>query len=165
MSRLVMPRSTTEPRAATPQTTPDTYKERIVKYIPAEAVAFYAFADKLIASKYGIVVDPAAGSAAAATTLADPVAQKVTWAIFLLGLIGTPIYLWKARTEGKPWVLHACISTIAFGLWAYTLGGSLFVLNGWYDVFWAGLAAPVFTFVAGMVEPEPETQSHAGLNE
>jgi hypothetical protein len=51
--------------------------------------------------------------------------------------------------------MHAVISTIAFGLWAYTLGGSLILIYHLYYVVLAGIAAPVFTFVAGWFEPKP----------
>jgi hypothetical protein len=75
------------------------------------------------------------------------------WALFLLGVIGTPIYLYRKKLPGQPWKAHALISTCAFILWAYTLDGSLFLIHHWYNVLVAGLAAPVFTFIAGWFEP------------
>lgn len=125
----------------------DDYQDRLVKYIPAESVALYAFTDKLLTSYYGI-------DAAGRTALPpDAVLAWLPWALFLLGLLGTPAYLWRQRVPGHPWALHAIIGTVAFLLWAYTLGGSLFVLHGWYNVLIAGLAAPIFTFAAGLFEP------------
>lgn len=152
MSRLVVPRrlgaGDVRSAEAARNAPHDAYKERIVKYIPAEAVAFYTFADKLVASNYHVV---AGNKAPAEATAALPVA----WILLVLGVIGTPIYLWRQKEDGQPWVLNAVISTIAFVLWAYTLGGTAFVLNGWYSVFLAGLLAPIFTFVAGFLEPKP----------
>ena len=45
---------------------------------------------------------------------------------------------------------------MAFALWAYTLSGTVFLIYGWYSVFMAGLLAPIFTFIAGFIEPKPE---------
>ena len=126
----------------------DDYKDRLVKYIPAESVALYTFTDKLITGYYGI------NDAGSATRVPlDALYSILPWALFVLGVVGTPIYLYRQRLPSQPWKAHALISTIAFVLWAYTLNGSLFLIHHWYNVLLAGLAAPVFTFVAGWFEP------------
>lgn len=153
MPRLVVPVDTGVGRLATrdmAQANADDYKDRLVKYIPAESVALYTFTDKLLSAYYGI---DAAGSATAHA--ADWLLTVLSWGLFLLALIGTPIYLYRQRLPGQPWGLHAALSTIAFLLWAYTLGGTLFVIHHWYHVLLAALAAPIFTFVAGLFEPKP----------
>lgn len=152
MPRLVIPKSAANANfaAASVQDRPaDGYSDRLVKYIPAESVAFYALVDKVIASHYGL--DSTASTIAAAPSDA----LVLSWLVFLLGLVGTPLYLWQRRLSGQPWILNAIISTVAYMFWAYTLGGSLFLLLGWYQVFLAGLCAPIFTFVAGIFEPAP----------
>lgn len=133
--------------------TPDDYKDRLLKYIPAESIAFYTFADKFLISYYGL--DPAG---AATARPADTTLLLVSWGLILLGLIGTPLYLWRQRLPEQPWKLHATLSTIAFLCWAYTLGGSVFLLNGGINTLLAGLAAPVFTFLAGAFAPKPTAQ-------
>lgn len=127
----------------------DTYKDRLVKYIPAESLALYTFTDKLLVAYYGI-------DATGAVTRApkDAILAVAPWALFLLGLIGTPVYLYRQRLPNQPWKMNAVISTIAFCFWAYTLDGSLVMLNHWYNIVLAGVAAPVFTFVAGAFEPK-----------
>jgi hypothetical protein len=150
MARLVIPASSTNGHlaAATASDRPaDNYSDRLVKYLPAESVAFYAGIDKLVASHFGI------DSTVASTTPAP--AGALLWAalFFVIGLVGTPIYLYRRRLPNQPWVMNVVIATVAFPLWAYTLGGSLFVIIGWYSVFVAGLLAPIFTFVAGWFEP------------
>ena len=127
----------------------DDYKDRLVKYIPAESVALYTLTDKLLTSHYGI--DAATG---ATKIPADLFLSVASWGLFLLALIGTPIYLYRQRIPDQPWELHAGISTVAFVLWAYTLAGSVFVLHHWYSALAAALAAPIFTFVAGWFEPK-----------
>lgn len=130
-----------------PAPPPDDYKDRLVKYIPAESVALYTFTDKAVISYYGI------NDMGVPTRPADLVFRIVPWALFLIGLIGTPVYLYNQRTGNEPWQMHAFLSTVAFLLWAYTLNGSLFLTHQWYHPLLAGLAAPVFTFVAGFVKP------------
>ena len=126
----------------------DDYKDRLVKYIPAESVALYAFTDKLVTAYYGIN-----DTGAPTRVPADALFTILPWALFVLGVIGTPVYLYRQRLGAQPWRVHAAISTIAFILWAYTLDGSLFLVHHWYNVLLAGLVAPVFTFVAGWFDP------------
>jgi hypothetical protein len=126
----------------------DDYKDRLVKYIPAESVALYTFTDRLVVAYYGI------NDAGVATRIpADVLFNILPLGLFVLALIGTPIYLFRQRLPAQPWKVHAFISSIAFVLWAYTLDGSLFMIHHWYNVLLAGLAAPVFTFVAGWFDP------------
>lgn len=150
MTRLVIPASTANGHfadAAIKDRPADGYADRLVKYLPAESVAFYAGIDKVVSSHFGIDSTAPLGLDAPAGALIYAIS------IFVLGLVGTPIYLWQRRLPGQPWVMNVVISTVAFVFWAYTLGGSLFVITGWYSVFAAGLLAPIFTFVAGWFEP------------
>lgn len=154
MPRLVVPPHIIERAAERPaprglsEIPADGYQDRLVKYVPAESLAFYAFVDKLLISYYGID-----SSGMATERPADALLGVLPWVFLLLGLVGTPVYFYKQRMAGQPWLLHAVISTIAFLFWAYTLGGSVFVLNGWYHLLIAGIAAPLFTFVAGWIKP------------
>jgi len=152
MPRLVVPTDITKGKFAskTIDNVPaDDYKDRLVKYIPAESVAFYALVDKIVASHYKL-------EGSSLTTPVPDAAITLSWLIFGIGVIGTPFYLKRQKLSGQPWKLHAGISTIAFVLWAYTLSGTVFLIYGWYSVFMAGLLAPIFTFIAGFIEPKPE---------
>ena len=155
MARLVIPRSPASGQLAGTVSVrdlpPDSYKDRLVKYIPAESIALYTFADKLVISHYGI---DATGAITGAP--ADGLLTVVAPLLFFLGLVGTPAYLWRQRLSRQPWKLHALISTIAFAVWAYTLGGSWFLVHHWYHSLIAALSAPIFTFVAGAIEPQAE---------
>lgn len=153
MPRLVVPGHAGVGRFAATDITDlpkDVYKDRLVKYIPAESVALYTFTDKLLVAYYGV---DATGIATRAP--ADSALTIISWVLFLLGLVGTPIYLYRQRLANQPWKLHATISTFAFCCWVYTLGGSLILIHHWYHVVVAGIAAPIFTFVAGWFEPKP----------
>ena len=127
----------------------DGYRDRLVKYIPTESVALYALTDKLLIAHYGI---NASGVATGAPE--DSVLRVASWGLFLLGLVGTPVYLYRQRLPKQPWKMHATISAVAFCFWVYTLGGSLILLYHWYNVVLAAILAPVFTYVAGWFEPK-----------
>ncbi|WP_374652324.1 hypothetical protein [Dongia sp.] len=150
MARLVVPELQRGRLAAqSPEDIPpDKYKDRLIKYVPAESIAFYALTDRFLSSYYGL--DP---SGATTTRPADNLMFAVSWALLLLGVLGTPFYLWRQRLPGQPWKLHVILSTVAFLFWAYTLGGTIFVLHGVFSVLLAGIVAPVFTFIAGAFEP------------
>lgn len=153
MPRLVVPNDPTKGQFATKTISGspgDEYKDRLVKYIPAESVAFFAFADKALIGYYGIN-----DSGVPTAHPADSLLGFLPWAFLIFGLVGTPAYLYRQRIGNQPWKLHAIISTIAFLLWAYTLGGSIFLIHGWYNVFLASIGAPIFTFIAGAFEPKP----------
>lgn len=152
MARLVVPIDRTAGRLAARdavQAPGDDYKDRLVKYIPAESVALYTFTDRLLTAHYGINAD------GIPSLPVDAIFSYGPWALFLLGLVGTPVYLYRQRGAGQPWKMHAILGTMAYVLWAYTLGGSLFLVQHWYNVLAAGMAAPIFTFVAGWFEPRP----------
>ncbi len=72
---------------AAQQTDTDDYATRMVKYIPAEVVAFYLAADKLFVK----------GAQAVNANIADTfVAGHLFYfsvAVFVIALVGTPIYL------------------------------------------------------------------------
>ena len=153
MSRLAVPYPPEMPdqgnlAKASPAKSPgDDYKDRLVKYIPAESLAVYTFTDKLVTAFYGI------NDAGKATKPVDFLFDVLPPALFVIALVGTPIYLWRMRVVGQPWVVHATLSTIAFFLWAYALNGSFLLIHQWYHPLLAALTAPVFTFVAGAIEP------------
>lgn len=78
---------------------PDTYREKLVKLVPAEVVAFFAFA----AAQWG-----------------DD--KTLLIVILVLGTLATPAYLWQSTLskprEEKPLPHFYGIVTIAFFAWA-----------------------------------------------
>src|SRR4051794_20475997 len=111
MARLVIPASDTNGHFADARAKDrpaDGYSDRLVKYLPAESVAFYAAIDKVVASHFGID--------STALSVPHSPAGALTWAaiFFAVGLIGTPIYLYRRRLPGQPWVMNVAISTVAF---------------------------------------------------
>ncbi len=134
----------------TPPTTPtqptaQDLIEQIVKYVPAETVAFYV---------------PALGGFATVRTLVYGADAPGTlyfialWLVFLLGLGGTYYYLHKkAKADltqrrianaNKRAIAKAAISTVAFAIWAIGLGGPWDFIP-FYEAIGAVLI-PTFTF-------------------
>ena len=139
MSRLVEPR----PKGSKPRLTAsagrDSYLERVAKYVPAEIVAAY------------VVIIGFAASVPTSTQLAAMVVA------FAVCLIATPLYLWRMGKGAKVKSVHLIVSTIAFVIWAYAVGGSggLFGVTGLnlHEPNWASIILVIFTLASGLVEP------------
>ena len=76
---------------------------------------------------------------------------------FLVCLIATPLYLGRMALPAQPHRKHQAVSTLAFVVWAYSVGGAagLFgpkVLNI-YDSAIASFALVIFTLVSGIPTP------------
>ena len=98
------------------KSTPDSYTAQIIKYIPAEVVAFYL---------------PAIATAAKLTGTAN---TATLWAIFVAGIVGTFLYMHRTAVNelksqrvtysGQRASVKAMIATFAFVIWALFLGGA-----------------------------------------
>jgi hypothetical protein len=117
----------------------------MVKYIPAEVVAFYLAADKLFAKGAELV------NANVAETFVSTHAYAFSVAVFAIALAGTPIYLRQQAANGDPWMVQAAVSSIAFVIWSYAVHGEIF-----FPIYSSAIAAflvLVFTFASGFVVP------------
>ena len=105
---------------------PDDYLTKIIKYIPSEVVALYI-------TLYGV--------ASAAKTEIPFV--LITWLIFVVGVLGTVLYLWRiAQVNDR---LQIFISAGAFVVWVFALGGPFSNLL-WYNPVYGALLLPIYTF-------------------
>jgi hypothetical protein len=117
----------------------ETYPERVAKYVPGEVVAAYLAAIQVIGASKGGRFD--------ACTLYE--------ISFFVCLVATPVYLLLLGKPQEPRVLHAIVSTGAFVVWAYALGG-IFVPACWnlHDATAAALLLIGFTLLSGLVKPK-----------
>ena len=183
MGRLVQPTRTIEVpagggmettggRTRTEVVSGDQFTERLVKYIPAEVIGAYLSLENLLDLK-GVVgksklVATAGTGTEAVSPLAGPVAPgdlmalygpKFPMAVFLLGVICTPIYIWQqGRAQNSPWATHAVVATLAFVVWAYAMGSSFFLQNfgnltSLYNPQVAAAGLVAFSLVSGAVKP------------
>ena len=122
------------PAGATIPIGKDQYTDRLLKYIPAEAVACYIFVLSVM------------------QRLSDPTVIKVVqWSVFVLFCILTFLYLWRVLKVRK--VQQLAISIIAFIVWVFALGGP-FALLTWYNPLYGEILLPVYTFIIAIWEAE-----------
>jgi len=109
----------------------DTYAEQILKYIPAEVVAFYLPALAIAAELNPEIVN-SNGETGVPSVI--PLEYSVTiWVIFIVGLLGTFLYMRRSAINDlqsqkvdyyrQRALVKAGIATFAFFLWAIFLGG------------------------------------------
>jgi hypothetical protein len=125
----------TEQQSPPPQL-PDDYRTKLLKYIPGEVVSLYVFLEAVIKT----------------SGQSPNQAQGPYWFIFVVCLIFTPLYLWKIGKIHK--ILQLLISTVAFGIWIFALGGP-FDNWEWYQghKIYPALILPIYTFLVALVDP------------
>lgn len=112
-----------------PLATPDPYQDRLLKCIPAEAVAGFLTLNS-------IVPKTANGWA--------------TWFPFFLMLVLVPLYLKQLHGVNK--IVQLTISTIAFAVWVFAIGGPFLTLE-WYQPWLASLVLVTYTIVVPLIKP------------
>jgi len=113
----------------------DSYTERLIKYIPAEIVAVFILVQGLVQELSD-----------------DPVLfSRISWGIFILFCILTPLYL--LRLQGVKKVTQLIISILAFAVWVFALGGP-FATLGWYNPLYGQILLPIFTILIAIVVAE-----------
>lgn len=125
---------TTPPAAEEPAA--DDYKDRLMKYIPGEVVSLFILLDGLVSNApQGVPRAP------------------LSWAVFVLLLVGTWIYLKRVQKVNKTQQL--LIAAVAFAVWVFYLGGPFGTLSWYRDFngqFYANFLLPVYTFGIGLYE-------------
>jgi hypothetical protein len=116
----------------------DSYRERLIKYIPVETIALFI-------TVYGITYY------LSGTESWYPVVAR--W-FLILGVFGTVLYLWKG--ENIIDVVQLGISAIGFLIWAYALGVITVTSLPFYNAVIAGLLLAVYVFLAPLIDGVPE---------
>ena len=114
----------------------DTYTDKLIKYIPADVVAAWTAASGIIAS------------------VAKESQALLFWVAFVFGLVATT--LWTLRQTSMPAkppaITQTVISTIAFVIWVYALGGP-FASVGIYSPPVGSLFLIGYTLLVPLVTP------------
>jgi hypothetical protein len=113
----------------------DGYLDRLVKYVPADVIAFY------LAVQAGVA------------NLPDGQKPFGAWVVFLAFLAGTWLWLRKAGVKHRTQLL---LSVAAFAVWVFATGGG--PLAGTPEgralaAAWGPIVVPTFTFAVALVEP------------
>jgi hypothetical protein len=130
-----------EAKAAPTEEKADGYLDRLVKYIPADVIAFY------LAVQAGVAQ-------------LDSLAQKriTAWIVFLFFLGATAVWL---RKQGVARTAQIVVSMLAFAVWAFaTSGGPLSGTDAGAKIAaqYGPIIVPMFTFAAAIVEPEEKAK-------
>jgi hypothetical protein len=125
---------TVQLQAATGATPPDTYFDKVVKYIPADIVAAWVAVTGLVKS-------------------ANAPASAVLWVCFAAGVLITAAWTWKQTSvKGRAAATkQIIISTVAFGVWVLALGAPFDTLE-WYRPLYASLVLIGYTLVVALIE-------------
>jgi hypothetical protein len=105
---------------------PDDFQGRLLKYIPTEVIAVYVLLDGMLRS--------------AAPGLPIPV---IRWVVFFALLAGTWLYLRRVEKVSK--LQQLLISTVAFAVWVFSLGGPFSAFT-WYSPVYGAILLPLYTF-------------------
>jgi hypothetical protein len=109
------------------------WPQKIAKLIPTELVTAYG-----------------ALGAAILTIEEEAWRAPLYIASFVLCLVLTPVYLYRADANNLPKRNHLIVSTLAFPVWAYLVSGKVVVPN-LYDAGLATVVAIVFSLVTGAI--------------
>jgi hypothetical protein len=130
--------TTGAPDGAAPAAAYDSYRERLVKYVPVEIIVLYV-------AVYGILY---------AVAGFDPWFSFTSFWLLVAGIMAVFLYLWIA--EGISDGIQMAISIIGFVLFAFALGViPLSTLPGYNQVI-ASVALPVYVFVSPLFEGVPD---------
>jgi hypothetical protein len=147
---VLMPRTIRTTADVNSPSTPDSFSARLVKYIPAEVITLYLTVDSILKPKL----------ADAQLNHDFPFIQElhhIQWAVFLILLAGTPLYL--IRVAGVSKRTQIIVATISFAIWVFAVGsgGPFTPLFGndphnTRDLI-AALLLPIYTFGVALIEP------------
>ncbi len=123
----------------------DNYLERMVKYVPAEVVAF--------SMVINAILDQAVQTGGKTAVMAGFPVSSIAQGALIVALILTPLFCWYVREDGDAWILNAFVSTLAFPFWAYLMGAVAFADH--HDGNLAAILVLTFTVVSGLISPRP----------
>lgn len=114
----------------------DGYLDRLVKYVPADVIAFYLAVQAGVANL--------------------PERQRVfgAWVVFLTFLAGTWLWLRKAGVKHRTQLM---LSVAAFAIWVFATGGGPLAATAEGRALaaaWGPIVVPIFTFAVALVEPK-----------
>jgi len=124
----------------------DGYLERMVKYVPAEIIAFSMIVNAIL--------DQAMKSGGPNAAMAGVPVPVIAAAALVVAMVLTPLFCWYVRQEGDAWLVNAIVSTIAVPFWAYLMGAVAFA--NFHDGNLAAILVMSFTVISGLVAPRPE---------
>jgi heme/copper-type cytochrome/quinol oxidase subunit 3 len=124
----------------------DGYLERMVKYVPAEIIAF--------SMVINAILDQAMKSGGENAAMAGVPVPIIATGALVVACMLTPLFCWYVRRDGDAWIVNAVVSTIALPFWAYLMGAVAFANH--HDGNLAAILVMSFTVVSGLVAPRAD---------
>jgi hypothetical protein len=134
--RVRVARPAAQAAPATAAAPVDTYFDKVVKYIPADIVGAWVAVTGLVSSASGVP------------------RETILWVAFAAGLLLTAWWtLRQAALPGRPpAVTQAIISTGAFAVWVFALGGPFQGIPG--QPLYGSLLLVLYTLVVALIDPK-----------
>jgi len=124
----------------------DGYLERMVKYVPAEIIAF--------SMVINAILDQAMKSGGENAAMAGVPVPIIATGALVVACMLTPLFCWYVRRDGDAWIVNAVVSTIALPFWAYLMAAVAFANH--HDGNLAAILVMSFTVVSGLVAPRAD---------
>lgn len=115
----------------------DSYRERLIKYVPVETIALFI-------ALYGTTFSLSGSE--------DWYPLMARW-ILIAGILGTLLYLWQV--EGVTDLVQLAISTIGFAIWACALGIVTVSSLPYYNQVVAAALLVAWVFGSPLIEGMP----------
>ena len=133
----------------------DGYLERMVKYVPAEIIAF--------SMVINAILDQAMKSGGENAAMAGVPVPVIATGALIVACMLTPLFCWYVRRDGDAWVVNAIVSTVALPFWAYLMGAVAFANH--HDGNLAAILVMSFTVISGLVAPAPDKPKRREMQE
>lgn len=135
MREIITELDVREPPSASPaqRLIKDEYKDRLLKYIPAEIIAGQISIDAILAKA------------------SNTDYEVLSWFAFLALLALTPFYLKRLLKVTKR--VQIAISMVSFCVWVAAYGGPFATIEG-YDRVYAAVCMIIFTLAIPVIEPQ-----------
>ena len=121
----------------------DAYLERIAKYIPAEVIAFFIFANSILKQS----------KTDHQTLMAGFTVEAIGMTIFVLAWICVPVYLWRLAEPGAARGVNAAMATLLFPVWCYAVEGVGVTHVVPFDGHLASIVLGAASLLSGLVAP------------
>ncbi len=122
---------------ARPVKTTDDYLSRVLKHIPTEIVMAYVSIEGVLRTTYNPNIPRE-----------REMLLNLLWIVAALLTVLTPLWLWRVMRVKRFGQLF--ISTLAFPVWLFALGGPFSLLD-WYEPAFGAVVLPLFTLMVPII--------------
>ncbi len=115
----------------------DNYLSRVLKHIPSEIVMTYVSIDGVLRTTY---------------QNRPEILNQALWILAGVLCVMTPLWLWRVMHVRR--FSQLLLSTLAFPLWLFAMGGPFTTLD-WYQPALGGVVLPLYTLLVPLITGKP----------